>query len=110
MKEALERAVSTRAKVTSWGQINQLGTPSDKQMNGPKSARNQERSEVFNRKKRPPKENAKYKDRQEKRAQKMASLVSDSDSSDSPRKSDDSDGSSGLAARKLDGSSGLAAR
>ena len=38
VEEALERAVSTWARVMSWGQINQFGTASDKQKNGPESA------------------------------------------------------------------------
>ena len=77
VKSALKRTVSTRAQVTSWGQINKKGASSDKQKNRPRSAGNQERREVFTRKKRPLKENAKCKDRQEKRAWKMASLVSE---------------------------------
>ena len=91
VEEALERAVSTWARVISWGQINQFGTESDKQKNGPKSARNKERTVVFPQK-RALKENVKCEDRQEKRAWKMA-LISDSGSSDSPSsawKSDDS--------------------
>ena len=47
VEEALERAVSTWACVTSWGQINQFGTASDKQKNGPKSAGNKERMMVW---------------------------------------------------------------
>ena len=81
--------------MTPWGQVDQFGSPSDKQKNGPESAGNKERTVVFTWK-RTLKENVKRKDRQEKRAQKMA-LVSDSDSSDSPSsvwKLDDSSPSS----------------
>ena len=113
-EEAFERAISTWAWMISWEQINEKGTASDKQNNEPKSSGNKERQMVFTWKQ-TLKENVQCKDRQEKRAEKMASLVSDSDSSDSPRKSDNSSpssrksdgsssGSGGVAAQKLDGS------
>ena len=45
--KGLGKAVSTWASKSSWGEINEHGTPSDKEKNGPKGNHNEKRKMLF---------------------------------------------------------------